>query len=370
MLGSAERWAPWVVVAGRSVQGIGGAAILACGLSLLAVHFTPGPARVHATSVWGASVGVGIATGSVVTAAVGELGTGWRETYAVTAMLSLALLPLGRAVPESRAERARPIDVPGLVLLVVGMTLPVSAVTEMRNGFGVVTLVLLVAAIVSLVAYGVVEQRVAAPLVEPALLLRPGFLAATLGSLTLGLSMIGVASFVPTILQVGLGRGIWAASLVPAVWAVASVATSLLLRRLPFAVAGPRDIAIVLVLVALGQCLGLGLTEDSGVWRLAVMMGAAGVGTGVLNAVLGRESVANVPPDRSAMGSGANNTARYLGAAIGITLFVTIATHAGGSLVAGWNIALGVAIALCLTGAGAIALVGSRMARPEDVATG
>ena len=32
------------------------------------------------------------------------------------------------------------------------------------------------------------------------------------------------------------------------------------------------------------------------------------------------------------MGSGANNTARYLGAAIGITLFVIVATHAGDSL--------------------------------------
>jgi MFS family permease len=366
----ATAWAPWVVVAGRSVQGVGGAAILACGLSLLAVHFAPGPPRVHATAIWGASVGLGIALGSVTAAAVGEIGTGWRETYAVTAVLSLALLPLGRAVPESRAEEPRPIDVPGLVLLVVGMTLLVSAVTEVRNGFGAVTVGLLVAALVCLTAYGVVEQRVSAPLVEPSLLLRPGFLAATLGSLTLGLSMIGVASFVPTVLQVGLGHGIWTASLVPAVWAVVSVVTSLLLRLLPFPIAGPRDISLVLVLVALGQCLGLGLTEDSGVWRLVVMMGVAGIGTGVLNAVLGRESVANVPADRSAMGSGANNTARYLGAAIGITLFVTIATHAGDSLVAGWNIALGVAIVLCLAGAGAIALVGSRMARPEDVATG
>jgi MFS family permease len=360
----AVAWAPWVVVAGRAVQGVGGAAILACGLSLLAVHFAPGPARVHATSVWGASVGVGIALGSVLTAAIGEVGTGWRETYAVTAVLALALLPLGRAVPESRAERPRPVDVPGLVLLVVGMTLLVSAVTEVRNGFGVLTGLLLIGAVVVLVAYGLVERRVAAPLVEPALLLRPGFLAATLGSLTLGLSMIGVASFVPTVLQTGLGRGLWTASLVPAVWAAASVVTSLLLRRLPFPVAGPRAIAVVLVLVAAGQSLGLGLGEESGVWRLVVMMGAAGIGTGVLNAVLGRESVANVPPDRSAMGSGANNTARYLGAAIGITLFVTVATHSGDSVVAGWNVALAIAIAITLLGAASIALVGARLPEP------
>ena len=65
----------------------------------------------------------------------------------------------------------------------------------------------------------------------------------------------------------------------------------------------------------------------------------AGAGTGVLNALLGREAIASVPPDRAAMGSGANNTARYLGAACGITLFVTVATHTGDDLYAGWNAA-------------------------------
>jgi predicted MFS family arabinose efflux permease len=67
-----------------------------------------------------------------------------------------------------------------------------------------------------------------------------------------------------------------------------------------------------------------------------------------------------VPPDRAAMGSGANNTARYLGAACGITLFVTVATHAGDDLYAGWNTAALVAAALTLVGAGAIAFTGRR----------
>ena len=42
----------------------------------------------------------------------------------------------------------------------------------------------------------------------------------------------------------------------------------------------------------------------------------SGIATGMLDAVLGRESVASVAPDRAAMGSGTNNTARYLGAAV------------------------------------------------------
>src|SRR4029078_8704400 len=89
---------------------------------------------------------------------------------------------------------------------------------------------------------------------------------------------------------------------------------------------------------------------------LALSFVVAGAATGVLNSLLGREAIASVPADRAAMGSGANNTARYLGAACGITLFVTVATHAGSDLYAGWGAAALIAGALTLVGAGAIAL--------------
>ncbi|CAB4725040.1 unannotated protein [freshwater metagenome] len=61
------------------------------------------------------------------------------------------------------------------------------------------------------------------------------------------------------------------------------------------------------------------------------------------------------------MGSGANNTCRYLGAACGITLFVTIATHDGlapAQLVQGWNHAVVSAVAITLLGALAVLVAG------------
>ena len=67
-----------------------------------------------------------------------------------------------------------------------------------------------------------------------------------------------------------------------------------------------------------------------------------GLGSGVINAALGRESVASVPPARAGMGSGANNTARYVGSAVGVTIVAIMATsvHSGTpqqSLLTGWN---------------------------------
>jgi hypothetical protein len=95
-----------------------------------------------------------------------------------------------------------------------------------------------------------------------------------------------------------------------------------------------------------------------------------GVGYGAANAALGREAVAHVPPELTAMGSGANNTARYMGAAIGVTLVVLVVgtgepagTPAG--LLAGWDIA---AIGGAVVSAAAALLVA--LIRPTRAAGG
>ena len=77
----------------------------------------------------------------------------------------------------------------------------------------------------------------------------------------------------------------------------------------------------------------------------------AGIGSGLANAALGRLAVESVHRDRAGMGSGANNTARYLGAACGIPLFSVLMTHSGDDLPSGWNVATAVAAALTLAGA-------------------
>lgn len=349
---------PLLFIAARTVEGIGGAAVLACGLAVLAHDFAPGPARVHATSIWGASVGLGIAIGALVPAAL-DTGSRWRATYVAVGLLAVVLLwPSRRLITESAAADPRKIDLPGLVLLIAAMTLLVSALTQGRNGIDAPTVVLAALAIAAAVGFVVAERRVPQPLVEPDLLRGPRFRAATLGSLTLGAGMIGMASFVPTVAQLGLGSSLWVASLLVVAWSGTSVVTSYLIRHLRRPLEGPRPIALLLVVVAAGQLLGYGLGATSSPWRLAVPMFVAGLATGVLNALLGREAVASVPPDRAAMGSGANNTARYLGAACGITLFVMVATHAGDSLVDGWNVAVLLASALTLLGAVAIAATG------------
>lgn len=105
--------------------------------------------------------------------------------------------------------------------------------------------------------------------------------------MTLGLGIIGMSSFVPTVAQVGLGAGLWTACPLVAAWSGTSVVTSYLVRHLRRPLEGPRPVAALLVVVAVGQLLGYGLDASSSGWRLVMPMFVAGLATGVLNALLG-----------------------------------------------------------------------------------
>jgi hypothetical protein len=123
----------------------------------------------------------------------------------------------------------------------------------------------------------------------------------------------------------------------------------------------------VLLALALAVCaVGLGgyavLGVDASGARLLPGLVVLGIGYGAANAALGREAVAHVPAARAGMGSGANNTARYLGAAIGVTLVVLVvgAGDPAGTtegLLAGWDRAAFGGAVVTLLGALLVAVI-------------
>ena len=105
----------------------------------------------------------------------------------------------------------------------------------------------------------------------------------------------------------------------------------------------------------------MAFVEPSWTW-LAFLPGmfVAGVFSGLLNAALGREAVATVSQGEGALGSGANNTARYLGSAVGVTVVAVLAAAADGTglqgLVDGWSHAALVTVVVSVVG-GLVALL-------------
>ena len=124
-----------VFVLCRVLQGVGGAAVLASSLGLIAATYPAGPRRAAASGVWGASVGAGIAVGPVLAAWLDRLH-GWRDVYVLILAAALVLAVVARLlVEESRSAEERPLDLAGVALLAGGMSALLAALVEGRQGW-------------------------------------------------------------------------------------------------------------------------------------------------------------------------------------------------------------------------------------------
>ncbi|MDX3687261.1 MFS transporter [Streptomyces sp. AK04-4c] len=319
----------------RAGQGAASAAILASSLGLLVGAYPVGHTRIRAMGVWGAFVSAGIALGPLLAGSLGSLD--WRLTYLA---LGLGALVTGafafRALTESRAPRAGRPDLLGAAVLGLAMTALLTALTLGRDGWLRAPVGLLLLAAVALTAvFAAVERGAAAPLIDLALFRSRAFLAATAGGLFTGLSVIGLFSYLPTLLQHALSLSALDAAWLFLLWSGTSFLVALQSRRLAGRVTARHQLAAGFALHAVAVLPFLGaLTGGSepSVWaRLIPALIVSGAGSGLINAALPRLAVESVPAERAAMGSGANNTARYLGSSAGVAVTIAVATTPAGA---------------------------------------
>jgi MFS family permease len=360
-----------VLILARILQGLGGAAMLSCGLGLIGHAFLEGPGRVRATGVWGAALGAGNAVGPILAAGIAALG-GWRLAYAAIALAAAALALAGwKLLTESRAARPRPVDWAGALLIGSGLAVFMAGLVEGRTGWTQPTVIVLVALGLALVvAFVAVERRIKHPMLDLALFGRPDFVGATVAALASGLGVLALTSLVPLVIERGLGEGAVLASVVLLAWSATSVLSALGVRWLPERVSPRAQLVAGLVGCAAGQLALAGLTPDSPMGRLLPGLVVCGAFNGVLNAALGSQAVASVPANRAAMGSGANNTARYVGSGIGIATVTVLLTRpdaapGAAGVLSGWNVAVLLTVGFSLVGALVVLLARERRAKPK-----
>ncbi|MFJ6644188.1 MFS transporter [Streptomyces sp. NPDC091290] len=350
----------WLFTLARVAQGAASAALLASSLGLI-VHAFPSPrGRLHATGVWGAFVSGGIAVGPLVAGAMPS----WRVAYGVLGAAALVVAALShRALTESRAPRGGRPDLAGAITFGLALVALVAALTLGRDGWlRAPVALLLLAAVVLLGLFAVVERRTATPMIDLGLLRRPGFLASSAGGLFTGLAVIGLFSFLPALLQQTLGLSAMDTAWLFLLWSGLSFAAALQARRLAGRIAPRLQLALGFALHAAGTLTMLGAL-GSGSWtRLLPGLIVAGVGSGLLNAALPLLAVESVPAQRAAMGSGAQQTFRYIGSCAGVALTIAVVTSTKGGLTHGADIAMVVSAALSLVAAAAVAALRDRTA--------
>lgn len=365
-----------VLVVSRILQGLGGAAMIACGLGLIGHAFQAGRARARATGIWAAALGAGVALGPIVSAWL-DMSGGWYSPYAASAAAALVVAVAGWLwLDESRADQPRSVDWAGTLLLGLGIAVLLAGLVEGRSGWErPLTVELIVGGLLLLGAFVAAERLNASPMLDLGLFRRPDFVGATIGAFAAGAGVLSQVSLVPLVLERAMGIGTLTSAFVLLAWSATSVFSAYGARWLPESLTPRMQLVCGLIGVAVAQLMLGWLSPGDSAVRLLPGMFLAGVANGVLNAALGHEAVSSVPQGRAAMGSGANNTARYVGSGMGLAVVTVLITHAGSvagvdGLLAGWNEAVLVTTAFSLIGAAVVYATGRRAAvKPEELRT-
>ncbi|OOY08233.1 MFS transporter [Thioclava sp. F36-7] len=324
------------LIVARVVQGLGSAGIMACGLGLLGQIYEGEPRR-RAAAIWAAGLGAGVALGPILAAALLPIG-GWPAGHwAIALAATILALSASARLPESPRSPHR-VDLTGGLLLMLGLGCLLSALTELRLGaFGVVGLLAL-GALAFLALFLRTERRAPNPILRLDLFAHAPFTGATLAAFASGAGVLALMSLVPTVLVRGMGQTPLTAAFVLLAWSALTAIAALNAHRLPARWTSRQRVIGGIVGCGVGQALML-LATPAASWAILVPgLLIAGVSNGILNAALGHEAVQSVPPERAAMGSAANNTARYLGSALGIALIsILIAGRDGERFFAGWH---------------------------------
>lgn len=316
------------LIAGRTVQGAGAAAMLPSALALLLASVPRGQ-RTQTVAKWSGVAALAVATGPTVGALLVS-GAGWRWIFFVNLPLGAAVLVLGRRVLPAvagDAEQARP-DYVGATLVSASLALLVLSVTEGPEwGWTSARVVGSALLAVALGAWCVQRSRHhRAPVLDLSLfatrsvavangamvLYAAGFFAMLLGNV---LFLTAVWHY--SILQAGL-----AVTPGPLVVALVAGRAGRIAQRVGF-----RPVLLVGTTI-LGGALALyalraGTRPDYlGTWLPATL--AAGLGIGCTFPVLGATAVSSLHPDRYALGSALHQTARQVGGAIGVALLVVL----------------------------------------------
>jgi EmrB/QacA subfamily drug resistance transporter len=311
-------WSPLVLNIARALQGIGGAAMFATSLALLAAAFQ-GRERGTAFGVWGATTGAAVAVGPLVGGLLTDT-IGWESIFFINVPIGIGAIWIAlRRVGESRDPDAGPIDWLGLVTFSGGLFLLIFALVRGNaEGWGSTLIVsFLIGAAALLALFVVVEARGRSPMFDLSLFRKPAFGGASIAAFALSASMFSMFLYLTLYIQNSLGYTPLQAGLRFLPVSLLSFCVAPVAGKLSARVPVRALIGSGLALVGAGLLLMRGLDASSGWTALLAGFIVAGVGIGLTNPPLASTAIGVVPPPRAGMGSGINSTFRQLGIATG-----------------------------------------------------
>ena len=328
-----------ILVAGRALQGLGGALVSPAALSVLTTTFAEGKERTTALGVWSViAVGggaIGLLLGGVLTSAFS-----WQWVFFVNVPVGvIAILLALRFVPESRVENARGgVDIAGAVSVTAGLSLLVYALVNAQTAgwLSVTTLGLGALAVALLAAFVMLELRLRHPLIRLGIFRMRSITGSNLAMLLVAAGMFALFYFASIYVQEVLGYSALRAGLaflpITGGIVVGAGLSQQLIRRI-----GVRRVGFIGMAIAATGLILLSRIPVHGTYLGDLFPGLMimAVGMGLTFVPITLIATTNVDEHDAGLASGLLNTSQQLGGAIGLAVLSTLAANTTANTLAG-----------------------------------
>ena len=377
-----------VLIAGRALQGFGGALVSPAALSIVTTTFAEGKERTQALGVWSAIAAGGGAVGLVLGGFLTEAFS-WRWVFFINLPIGIAAALLSlRYVPNSRAEkRPETYDVAGAVTVTGGLLVLVYAIVKAQSyGWGSgKTIGLFVVALLLLAAFVAIEQRSKAPLIRLGIFRLRSLSGSNVAMLLVASGLFAMFYFASLYLQGILGYKPLQAGFAFLPFTVGIVigagASQALIRRI-----GIRLVSYIGITMGAIGLLYFGRLPVDGSYVRDVLptILVVSIGMGMTFVPLTLLATTNVASEDAGLASGLFNTSQQVGGALGLAILSTLAASRTSHLLSegpqtpaaradavtsGYHVAFAVG-ALMLVGALAVLAVTIRQRDVEQIDAG
>lgn len=315
-----------VLLTGRVIQGIAGAAVIPGALTLLAHAFPEQKARLKVIGIWSSVSAVSLALGPLLGGWLVN-SSGWPSIFVINLPLGIIALLLGAwgLQEDSHPEHAA-LDPLGQLLSILGLgSLTYGLIVAGEYGWlSIAACGSLLLSALMFVALIWTEQRVARPLLPLSLFRNIHFSGYTLASAVLGFSTYSSIFLVSLFLQQAQGQTAYDTGLKMAPQFIAMALASSLFGRIS-AWFRSESLAISgFILTGAGLLLLSLLQADSHYSSMALWLMILGAGMGVAIPAVSGLVMRSADAPRAGMASATMNAVRQAGMTLGIALLGSV----------------------------------------------